>query len=202
LDILDLGRETPLLQGWAIVDNDGNNDWNDVELSLVTGRPVSFIQNLYAPYHTQKPELPLAIANFAEARSYESGSSHDEEFAAFGKWKRLKPSGRGTQEIRWRGFRGQGPKIPHGIGILEVGTGVALLGVNEVGKFDRVPDKEYGCVVSHKVVVAFPGIQFNRRKLLLFIIRTIINNRSKKTRQWRPLFRFLPSPSAEPFSRN
>jgi hypothetical protein len=70
---LDLNQETPLLQGWAIVDNDGDTDWNNVELSLVTGRPVSFIQNLYAPYHLARPVLPLAIAGIAEAQTYDSG---------------------------------------------------------------------------------------------------------------------------------
>jgi hypothetical protein len=70
---LDLAREGPLLQGWAIVDNDGDTDWNNVELSLVSGRPVSFIQNLYAPYRLARPVLPLAIAGAAEARTYDSG---------------------------------------------------------------------------------------------------------------------------------
>jgi len=71
---LDLSQEKPFLQGWAIVDNDGDTDWNNVELALVTGRPVSFIQNLYAPYHIFRPTLPLAIAGIAEARTYDSGS--------------------------------------------------------------------------------------------------------------------------------
>jgi hypothetical protein len=70
---LDLSRDSPFLQGWAIVDNDGDTDWDDVELSLVTGRPVSFIQNLYPPYHLSRPVLPLAIAGTAEARTYDSG---------------------------------------------------------------------------------------------------------------------------------
>ncbi|MDR0561139.1 MAG: hypothetical protein LBG73_00425 [Spirochaetaceae bacterium] len=70
---LDLSQAQPLLQGWAIVDNDGDTDWNNLELSLVTGRPVSFIQNLYAPYYLSRPVLPLAIAGIAEARTYESG---------------------------------------------------------------------------------------------------------------------------------
>jgi hypothetical protein len=69
---LDLSGAEPLLQGWALVDNDGDTDWVDVELSLVTGRPVSFIQNLYAPYHLIRPELPLAIAGTARARTYDS----------------------------------------------------------------------------------------------------------------------------------
>jgi hypothetical protein len=75
---LDLAREEPLLQGWAIVDNDGDTDWNDVELSLVSGRPVSFIQNLYAPYRLDRPVLPLAIAGAAEARTHDSSWANAE----------------------------------------------------------------------------------------------------------------------------
>jgi outer membrane murein-binding lipoprotein Lpp len=70
---LDLSQEKPFLQGWAIVDNDSGADWDNVTLSLVTGRPVSFIQNLYAPYRTFRPTLPLAIAGTAEGRTYDSG---------------------------------------------------------------------------------------------------------------------------------
>ena len=70
---LDLGAQRPLFQGWAIVDNDSDNDWNNVELSLVAGRPVSFIQNLYPPYYVSRPVLPLSIAGTAEAATYGRG---------------------------------------------------------------------------------------------------------------------------------
>ncbi|MDR2660393.1 MAG: DUF4139 domain-containing protein [Spirochaetaceae bacterium] len=70
---LDLNGSKPFLQGWAIIDNDGDMDWTDVEISLVTGRPVSFIQALYPPYYVDRPVLPLAIAGAAEARTYDSG---------------------------------------------------------------------------------------------------------------------------------
>jgi hypothetical protein len=70
---LDLDGAQPRFQGWAIVDNDSDTDWNNVEISLVTGRPVSFIQNLYPPYYLSRPVLPLAIAGLAEARTYDSG---------------------------------------------------------------------------------------------------------------------------------
>jgi len=69
----DLEQEKPYLQGWAIVDNVGEMDWNNVELSLVTGRPVSFIQELYTPYHLTRPTVPLAIAGYAAARVYDDG---------------------------------------------------------------------------------------------------------------------------------
>jgi hypothetical protein len=70
---LDLA-ESPnaAFQGWAIVDNDSDADWNNIQLSLVTGRPVSFIQELYAPYHVNRPIVPLAIAGTAEPVTHEA----------------------------------------------------------------------------------------------------------------------------------
>ena len=70
---LDLSGAKPQLQGWAIVDNPSDQDWKDVSLSLVSGRPVSFIQDLYPPLYLDRPTLPLAIAGMAQARSFESG---------------------------------------------------------------------------------------------------------------------------------
>jgi hypothetical protein len=43
------------LQGWAIIENQTDNDWNNVELSLVSGRPISFIENLYQPLYIPRP---------------------------------------------------------------------------------------------------------------------------------------------------
>jgi hypothetical protein len=70
---LDLSGEKPFLQGWAVIDNGSDTDWRGVELSLVTGKPVSFIQNLYAPYMTARPVLPLSLPGLAEGRTYEPG---------------------------------------------------------------------------------------------------------------------------------
>lgn len=81
---LDLAPDKPQIQGWAIVDNPSGQDWIDVTLSLVSGRPVSFIQDLYPPLYLDRPTLPLAIAGIAAARSFDSGfadNSADEEEA-------------------------------------------------------------------------------------------------------------------------
>src|SRR5579862_3482730 len=51
--------ESPLLQGWAIVDNTVGEDWNNVELSLVAGAPQSFIQQLSQPYYARRPVVSL-----------------------------------------------------------------------------------------------------------------------------------------------
>ena len=71
---LDMGKNKALFQAWAIVDNSTDSDWNDVRLTLTTGRPVGFRQNLYAPYYTYRPELPLAIAQSARAETFASGT--------------------------------------------------------------------------------------------------------------------------------
>jgi len=72
---LDLGASKPLFQGWAIVDNDSDTDWNNVELSLVAGRPTSFIQELYPPYYVSRPVQPLALAGTATAVTHDRSPS-------------------------------------------------------------------------------------------------------------------------------
>jgi len=54
----DSGR--PVLEGWAIVDNTTGEDWNKVRLALVSGRPISFVSQLYAPRYITRPEADLA----------------------------------------------------------------------------------------------------------------------------------------------
>jgi len=36
----------PTLEGWAIIDNTTGDDWTNVRLALVSGRPISFISRL------------------------------------------------------------------------------------------------------------------------------------------------------------
>jgi hypothetical protein len=53
-------KSEPTLEGWAIVDNTTGEDWTNVRLAVVSGRPVSFISNLYEPKYVarQTVELP------------------------------------------------------------------------------------------------------------------------------------------------
>ncbi len=45
------------LQGWAVVDNLSGEDWNDVELSLASGTPLSFRFDLHSPIRIQRPDM-------------------------------------------------------------------------------------------------------------------------------------------------
>ena len=48
-------EETCLLSGWCMVENTTNNDWEEIELSLVAGMPVSFIYEFFRPIFIERP---------------------------------------------------------------------------------------------------------------------------------------------------
>jgi hypothetical protein len=59
-DAADAGAdEKPkaLLQGWAIVENTTDQDWKDVRMELVSGRPISFTMDLYQPLYVPRPQV-------------------------------------------------------------------------------------------------------------------------------------------------
>lgn len=67
----------PTLEGWAIVDNTSAEDWTNVHLSLVSGRPISFISRLYEPKYVQRPTAELA-EDYAAAPVVYEGAVRDE----------------------------------------------------------------------------------------------------------------------------
>lgn len=50
---------TPVIQGWALVDNTQDEDWENVQLSLVAGLPVSFVHDLYSPRYRRRPVVEV-----------------------------------------------------------------------------------------------------------------------------------------------
>ena len=56
-----LGEEgkPPMIQGWAVVDNTQDEDWENVQLSLIAGLPVSFVHDLYTPRYIRRPEVKV-----------------------------------------------------------------------------------------------------------------------------------------------
>jgi hypothetical protein len=64
---LIFGDKAPMLEGWAIVDNTTGEDWSKVQLALVSGRPISFVSQLYAPKYVNRPSAELADDTAAQA---------------------------------------------------------------------------------------------------------------------------------------
>lgn len=88
-------NEKPLLQGWALVDNTGDEDWVDVELALIAGLPVSFVHDLYNPRYMKRPIVEVVTEAAAapvipeEAlgemdRASFGGLRQEEEYATLG----------------------------------------------------------------------------------------------------------------------
>ena len=57
--VMGEGSEPAYLQGWALVDNTGDEDWDGVKLSLVSGLPVSFVHDLYSPRFVRRPVVEV-----------------------------------------------------------------------------------------------------------------------------------------------
>ncbi|HXP04760.1 MAG TPA: DUF4139 domain-containing protein [Stellaceae bacterium] len=51
------------LQGWAVLENFSGQSWNDVELTLLSGSPVTFRQALYQSYYVPRPIVPVEAGN-------------------------------------------------------------------------------------------------------------------------------------------
>lgn len=67
----------PFLQGWATVENATEEDWKDVKLSLISGRPISFRMDLYTPLYVPRPLEKLELYASLRAPDYE-GDFDDE----------------------------------------------------------------------------------------------------------------------------
>ena len=65
---LAMGKEKDkdklFLQGWGLVNNTTDEDWQGVQVTLVSGRPISFEMDLYTPLYVHHPMVkPELFAN-------------------------------------------------------------------------------------------------------------------------------------------
>ncbi len=74
-----LDGEKPFLQGWATVDNTTDEDWIGVDLTLVSGRPISFIQDLYQPLYIPRPVVQPEIYASLGPQRYDGAMFDDED---------------------------------------------------------------------------------------------------------------------------
>ncbi len=78
LVLSDEKDKKPFVQGWATVENATERDWNNVRLSLVSGRPISFRMDLYTPLYVPRPLEQLELYASLRPPSYEGGFAADE----------------------------------------------------------------------------------------------------------------------------
>jgi hypothetical protein len=65
----------PFLQGWAIVENPSDEDWQRVGMALVSGRPISFRMDLYDPLYAPRPLVEPELFASLRPPTYEGDMS-------------------------------------------------------------------------------------------------------------------------------
>ena len=66
-------KDKTLLQGWGIMDNRLDEDLHDVQLSLVAGKPISFIYDIYTPRLIQRPIVREEVRTVSAPVELEAG---------------------------------------------------------------------------------------------------------------------------------
>jgi len=66
-----------VLHGWAIVENDTDADWEGVELTLASGRPVSFVMDLQTPLILDRPRVAVPVIAGLGPVIYEQSQAHE-----------------------------------------------------------------------------------------------------------------------------
>ena len=74
-------KEQPFLQSWAVVENPTDEDWTNVRMALVSGRPISFQMDLYDPLYVPRPLVEPELFASLRPPTY-SGSLGDQALAA------------------------------------------------------------------------------------------------------------------------
>jgi hypothetical protein len=69
------GAKKPYLQGWAVVENPTDEDWQKVTMALVSGRPISFKMDLYNPLYVNRPVVEPELFASLRPPTY-SGALH------------------------------------------------------------------------------------------------------------------------------
>jgi hypothetical protein len=74
--VLDQKSAKPFLQGWAVVENPTDEDWKDVRMALVSGRPISFQMDLYQPLYVPRPVVEMELFASLRPVAYSGGLNH------------------------------------------------------------------------------------------------------------------------------
>ena len=70
---LVLKEGKPYLQGWAVVENPTDEDWQQVTMALVSGRPISFKMDLYNPLYVNRPTVEPELFASLRPPTYSGG---------------------------------------------------------------------------------------------------------------------------------
>jgi hypothetical protein len=70
-------KSKPYLQGWAMVENPTDEDWNSVKMALISGRPISFRMDLYNPLYINRPVVEPELFASLRPVTYRGGFGYE-----------------------------------------------------------------------------------------------------------------------------
>jgi len=133
-------KQTALLQGWAIVENTTDQDWKDVRMELVSGRPISFRMDLYQPLYVPRPQvMPELYASLMPQLYGQSLADAQRQFE-----KAAAADGRGEALAR-RGRMAQDKELAEGA---PPAAAAAPMGGIAAGKADRFGELSIASIQS------------------------------------------------------
>jgi hypothetical protein len=184
----------PTLEGWAIVDNTTDEDWDGIHLSLVSGMPISFVSQLYAPRYVDRPtaELPedRAARPVLHEGAYEAASA-DQALAVNGNLRNGTGTGGGVGSGVGGGVGGVGGRAPTAMAnrqmpapppapsmsqmvmVSQPSTIVSAASAEELGElFEYVIPQPVTIRKNESAMLPFLQQQISARKLLIYSDRT------------------------------
>lgn len=72
------------MTGWAVLENLSGQDWDDVELVVTSGNPVTFTQALYESYFVDRPAIPVEVLGRVLPPTDKGGVGLSEQVAGAG----------------------------------------------------------------------------------------------------------------------
>ncbi|HVX86841.1 MAG TPA: DUF4139 domain-containing protein [Phycisphaerae bacterium] len=87
-------KDSANLMAWAIIENQTDNDWKNIQLDLVGGRPISFIEDLYQPLYAPRPVVQPRLYASLTPQTYDEGMA-DKAAAAPAPAAAMSPPGAG-----------------------------------------------------------------------------------------------------------
>lgn len=153
----------PFFQGWAIVDNVSDEDWKNVELSLVSGSPISFIQPIQNPLYRYRPVIEIPEDLNLQPQIYDPTVGHGEG-GGVGNGSSGYGSGSGSGN-------GDGDALPLRVETDKVQTSVSELLMSEnSGVQTAAKGSEFGDLFEYKIQQ--PITVMRNRSALIPILQT------------------------------
>jgi hypothetical protein len=127
-------KEKPYLQGWAMVENPTDEDWSNVKMALVSGRPISFKMDLYNPLYINRPTVEPELFASLRPVTYQGGFAGEDRVArdqskAMDKLEKMKEA-----DFDRSNRRGEGKDAAGGLRLAPTSGGIDPRGAAELAK--------------------------------------------------------------------